>query len=286
MEKVAHCLICEKEQFVAMPYFHLYNGEHIQMVRCRQCGLVMLDKRPSLAELKELYSEEYFQKDYRCGCLAQEYTKSIEEIQHEFKPQLKKIRRFAPQGKFLEIGCAGGATLAVAKAYGYNEYGVEFSESMAQWGRQHLGVRIFSGMLEQQQFAENFFDVVYMGDVIEHIVNPLELLLEVKRVLKPSGIVAIAYPCETNNFTAVGRQLLHRTLQVNTKPYHLYCFTPKTITLLLQKDGFNVLVSDNQKLLVQQNILKYAVNLANYVVTSLFNRFGDRGYVITRKSSA
>jgi SAM-dependent methyltransferase len=72
-------------------------------------------------------------------------------------------------------------------------------------------------------------DFIYMIEVIEHIINPYEVLAKLKRSLNPKGIFFISTP--------IGRRFEFLTNAFDT-PSHIHFFTPKSLNLLLKKSGF------------------------------------------------
>ena len=102
--------------------------------------------------------------------------------------------------------------------------------------RDKWNVPVHSRPLEDLGLHENAFDVVTLFYVIEHAINPPVLLAEVKRVLKPGGLVLLRWPHSTPIIRILGH--FSRKLDLYHTPYHLYDFSPKTIEKLLVLIGF------------------------------------------------
>jgi SAM-dependent methyltransferase len=58
-------------------------------------------------------------------------------------------------------------------------------------------------------FENHFFDSIIMDNVLEHISNPGDLLLEIKRVLKPDGIFLIGVPGKKGFETAPDHKIFY-----------------------------------------------------------------------------
>jgi 2-polyprenyl-3-methyl-5-hydroxy-6-metoxy-1,4-benzoquinol methylase len=282
MSNILNCMLCNGAAFSFLPYFYHYQEKRIRIARCSSCGLSMLHPMPSPEEIVALYNLEYFDSAYHCGTSDGSYVQEIETMRREFRPYLAMIRQLCPAGKYLEIGCAGGATLAEARAQNFEAIGVELSSEMAEWGRKNLQLDIRAGALEQQRFSDNSFDVVYLGDVIEHLLTPKEVLAEIRRVLKPQGIVALAYPMELNHVVPRLRRLLRWQRQSPNKPYHLFYYTTKTMKRLLEHCGFEIKTEKVDKTLRRRPLWVYAADLPNYLLTQLTGKWGDRGFTIAR----
>lgn len=110
-----------------------------------------------------------------------------------------------------------------------------------------IGGGIFTGLIERVNFEDNTFDMVYMGHILEHCADPIVMLTEVKRIMKPNGILFIEVPNEENFrirlwLINLMRRLLIRGKINSIKPYpeHLFFYTRKTITMILNKAGLAI----------------------------------------------
>ena len=282
MEIVEKCILCQGKEFLDMPYYYLYLGYTIKMVKCRKCGLATLNPMLSEREVKALYTTDYFEKDFRYG-FSKSYKDAVLRIRDEFlRHQLREIKQLIPRGKVLEIGCAGGGALLAFKESGYETWGVEVNQDMARWGKNNLKVNILVGTLQEQNFPSSFFDVIYMGDVIEHIREPIAFLEKVNFVLKNGGILAIDLPFEINSLFARLCQRLGIVRKKQYKPYHLYSYVPETLRALLKTCGFQMLLLKQGKIFRKYSWMGI-IDLPNYLLTSVINDFGDRGFVIAQK---
>jgi len=278
----AGCMLCGAADFDETPYFYQYKGSKIAIVRCRSCGLGTLEPMLPEKDIRSLYSPEYFEGDYHCGVGCRPYREEVEKLKREAQPLLSMIQRYRPRGRYLEIGCAGGAMLWEAHKRGFDTVGVELSSEMAEWGRKNLQLDIREGAVEEQNFPVNYFDVVFLGDVIEHLWNPKTVLEQVYRILAPEGIVALAYPMELNSLVPRIRNAFHLRKQSPHKPYHLFYYATRTMRSLLERCGFQVVLEKEEKLLRGQPMITRLSDVANATLTQLSGRFGDRGFTIAR----
>lgn len=97
----------------------------------------------------------------------------------------------------LDLGCGDGTISVMLKESlsAKEVYGVEIAPD-AVYSAQQKGVKVFEADLDNGglPFLEAFFDVVYCGEVIEHVFNPAHLLAEVYTVLKPNGVCVLTTP--------------------------------------------------------------------------------------------
>jgi 2-polyprenyl-3-methyl-5-hydroxy-6-metoxy-1,4-benzoquinol methylase len=141
---------------------------------------------------------------------------------------------YTKEGKLLEIGCGHGWLLKLMKDWGWEVRGVEGNPASAKRGREKFGVEILEGQLEEQNFPDNSFDVIVMRHVFEHVPDPVKILQECKRLLKPEAVLAIATP----NGRSLGSRWFRRHWRGLTPPWHLHLFNPKSLRILLEKSGY------------------------------------------------
>jgi SAM-dependent methyltransferase len=257
-------------------------------VACRDCGIIFLDPQPSPAEIAGMYTKEYFEGDYRCGhegsCFEDASRASLVDL-----PLLDRLRALVPSGKFLEIGCAGGAFLNAARAAGYDVTGVEFSAEAAQFARDTFGLTVVTGDVAGAGLPEGSFALAYMGDVIEHLPDPVASLREIRRLLVPGGTLVMACPSQTHTlFSRAGfavYRLLGREATVQLPPYHLFEYRPASMRFLLARCGYGGiriaqgLIPPGRIALrgpAAQRVGKRSFQYVNAVVTALGGGFGDR----------
>jgi SAM-dependent methyltransferase len=136
-------------------------------------------------------------------------------------------------GKLLDVGCGSGIFLQVAREAGWQTFGVDFDHKAVSCAHA-LDLNVLLGGIEQFSDKENFFDVITIGHVIEHVHDPKEVLMEVHRLLKPGGILWI----ETPNISSVGHSYWGRYWRGLEPPRHLVLFNYGSLRNLLGQVGF------------------------------------------------
>lgn len=206
------------------------NGYSI--VECNRCGLVYVAE--TVNDLRKFYDRDYYK-----GLVYKDYIAESKKRVNIFRKKLNLIMRWMPGGKLLDIGCAAGFFLDVARRCGWEVFGVEISEFSSRYARERLGIDVFTGQLKDAQFKDNYFDVITMWDTIEHLQNPFDTLVEIHRILKKHGLLVI----ETLNVSSLNARLLRSSWPLYGPPYHLFYFSKKTIAELLLKSGFQAFVT-------------------------------------------
>jgi SAM-dependent methyltransferase len=287
-QQLPTCPVCDGGDVAPMPFGYDVGGKRLQAVGCRRCGVIVLHPLPSDEEIAALYTKEYFEGDFRCGHEGSCFTDPARAALAG-AGLLERIRQMRPSGRFLEVGCAGGAFLNAARQAGYEVQGVELSREASQFARETFGLPVFTGHLPEAGFPADSFDIVYLGDVIEHLPRPRAILGEVLRVLSPGGVVMMACPSQTNTlFSRAGfavYRLLARQATVQLPPYHLFEYRPRSIRFLLERCGFKQIQVRQYAMPpgtialrgpAAQRIGKKFFQFPNYALTALFGAFGDR----------
>lgn len=204
----------------------------LHIVKCDNCGLVYLNPRLSEEGLQRLY-EGFFREGI---CESEDYFLKEDLHRRVSQRHVSDISRHKRTGRLLDVGCATGVFLDMARGCGWEVYGVEYAERASAYARNAYGLKVFTGEIQDANFPEKFFDVVTFIDVLEHLQDPLGALRETNRVLKRNGLVVIRVP----NLSS----LRIRLVKENWKPFlneHLYYFTPVTLDRMLKKAGFGIL---------------------------------------------
>lgn len=257
----------------------------LQLVRCRGCGLVCINPQGSFTpqQAESLYTKEYFDAGYmRFYAEKGAATQSNEP----FAFRLSLIEKFKTcKGRLLDIGCASGGFLAAAREKGWEPFGVDISSYAVERGLKEHGLQIFNGTLEQARFADNHFDVITAGDLLEHLPDPKGFLLEIRRILKDDGIAYIAVP-NFGSFHYIVMSMLARVTHKNyfALPYHIYNFTRSTLLRLLRESGFEPLeIHLTESRLTEKGITRFIMEGIFFIGRLLAMQ--DRMVVIVKKGA-
>jgi SAM-dependent methyltransferase len=236
------------------------------LVRCRACRLIYTaDFQP--------YDTFNAGDGYFTGPGG--YIERQETFRSLFEPLVERIRRFKPRGALLDVGTGVGTLMEAASAKGFTVKGVEVSKWASAYAREGKGLDVVTGTLEEASFADACFDVVVLNHVLEHVEAPKSLLVEIRRILKDDGLLAIGAP----NAGSLMATLIGARWASWRPEQHIWHFTLDTLTALLKTVGFDVIhqeAKDNSlvtgwgaKTLVQRNINAIAF-LANKSEAMLF----------------
>jgi SAM-dependent methyltransferase len=216
------------------------------VVKCRRCGLVRLSPRPTAAAARRLYEAAY----YDAGGY-DDYVATFERFrplyEKLFARRLALLQRHLPAapGRLLECGCAHGFQLDWLSRRGWEVAGNDLSATASSYARDRLGLEVLVGPLEEAPLPAAHFDATYLLDLVEHLYQPEEALANVRRALKPGGVLLVQVPYELFHWEKRGQALWEGraggTIMPDAVPYHVMFFTPRTLRLLLEKYGFRIL---------------------------------------------
>jgi SAM-dependent methyltransferase len=151
-----------------------------------------------------------------------------------------------PPAKVLEIGCAHGGFVALARSVGYDAVGLEMSPWVVQFAKDTFHIPMLQGPIEDQHLSKQSFDAIVLNDVVEHLVDPLATLGLCGSLLRPAGILVVQMPLYPENVT-------YEDLQARTDPFlqhmvgkadqHLNLFSPRSAKKLFARIGFEAVES-------------------------------------------
>jgi 2-polyprenyl-3-methyl-5-hydroxy-6-metoxy-1,4-benzoquinol methylase len=224
---------------VGRDQLHDLPGE-FQVVRCRACGLMRTDPRPTPETMGFYYPDEYGPyQDTRVeiSSLKQDgpraWKRSLTERLNRFTLG-DHVPPLAP-GSLLEFGCASGLFLHRMAGAGWKVEGIEFAEKAAEAARS-LGYRVHHGALEDAPDPLERYDLVVGWMALEHLHDPVKALRKLHSWTRPGGWLAVSTP----NIGAREFSLFRESWLALHLPNHLYHYTPETLARVLERGGWRV----------------------------------------------
>jgi SAM-dependent methyltransferase len=264
------CPICEGKTETS------FSKDGYSYRRCSSCGMLFVSDHPPIETIQGHYAEAYFEASAaNCGEVRlgyPSYREAQESLKASFARKLNLVRSLANRGKLLDVGAAYGTFLSLADQ-DFECFGLDVSAYAARVARDEFGLDVRQGSIEQTTpFADEFFDVVVMWDVIEHLVDPIAALREVRRILKPGGYLAISTDDVANWLV----RLLGRQWWGLAPPLHLNHFSKRGMTLAFQRvGGFEevVFVPDKREYRLGEIVSHLGVSFKNRWLTNIGKRF-------------
>jgi len=207
---------------------HHLPGE-FRMVRCRECGLVYLNPRPTAEALAAYYPPDY--SPYTQRGLFGKLTRWLRQ-----REAASLRRSLSPGAEVLEVGCAAGDLLVPMREAGLRVTGVELSEHAATIARTRHNLDVYTGSLADAPLAGRTFDAVIMRSVIEHVPDPRGDLEKAASLLRPGGLLSL----RTDNVASSDARLFGSMWYGFDFPRHLTLFSPQTLTAFVRSAGLEV----------------------------------------------
>lgn len=198
---------------------------------CKKCGHLQQTSPPPNTLIKKIYESGYsYPSVFLTGIGADIVEKFLVFLKRILNKKIKYI---------LEIGCFDGYLLKKLQDLGYEVVGCDPCQG-AEIGIKE-GVPIKREFFKPDLFPNTSFDLVIMRHLIEHIKDPTKFLKIIRSIIRPDGLVAIETP--NHQFS------LDNTLWCDFLLEHLSCFTPNSLTHLLENCGFEVIAHQDKQIL-------------------------------------
>lgn len=229
--------------------------------RCVESGLVYLENPPGYDSLKsELAWEVTWQQRADARAQAEPARQAVSGAVKRFRHGVMKRHKVADMAtelvsrstsaevRLLDLGCGEGQLLGIVMdrlspdlRSRCQPYGVEISDELARRStaalQAHGGRCVHASALEGlAAFADGFFDLIVMSSFLEHEIQPLPLLREARRALRPGGHVLIKVP----NYDSWNRTLRGRRWCGYRWPDHVNYFTPQTLRAIAEAAGLQL----------------------------------------------
>lgn len=297
--KKQFCYVCDNTNFTPLAFGYKFHGKNLRALKCNNCGLIFIHPQPTQEEIKSLYEKDYFtSSDLRMRPHGRgEYFQSVESKKENkiYRNRLALFSKYVPKGKLLEIGCGPGHFLLHAKLDGWDVTGIEISEFAAEHARKEFKLNVITGTVDDVTIQDHSFNVIFMGDLLEHISNPKMFLAKIKNYLSDEGILFVEIPSVTNGlygrFGNYFLKIMGKIKYINLPPYHLFEYTPNNCMFLFESSGYKIKLM-KQKVVSPKdvgfrdslllNIIKLIIQSVNYIITYITGKFGDRITIVAR----
>ena len=237
MKKLNACPLCENiilNNFIKCTDYSV-SKEVFQIVKCSKCTFAFTNPRPDNDKLGSYYlSENYISHTNNSKGLFNSLYQIIRRI--SINSKLLLLNKYSTKGSILDIGCGTGEFLNFCKKNNWITKGVEPSSLARKQAITNFNLSV-SDNTTLNEFEKNSFNVITMWHVLEHVPNIQQTLNMTNQLLKKDGVLFLALP-NLNSFDA--NYYAHFWAGYDV-PIHLWHFSKKTISLLLESHGFKLI---------------------------------------------
>jgi SAM-dependent methyltransferase len=207
-------------------------------VQLNKYNFYELKHKPSLTELEEYYSLKYYQDNkgsYEVTYTDNELRYFTNKNEEKFWVINQLIGNSLTNKRLLDIGCGEGFTLKFFKEKGWEIKGIDYSDYGCKKHNPDCLYSLLTGDIHEQMLplidGNSKFEVVWLDNVLEHVLDPLSLLITCKKLLSPNGVLVV----EVQNYL-MENGCIDKEFWV-VVPDHISYFNKEGLTSLAKEAG-------------------------------------------------
>ena len=234
------CFICELNDSkiigAGKDYEYDTSNDIFVMMKCKSCGLVYLNPRPSISTFERIYPQNYHAINF-----SSQHFGIVYQIRSwlEAKRFMSACDDLQANARILDVGCGDGFHLNLLRRYGKKSWtleGIDLDKRAVEMARKS-GLVIYNGSVESINLPENSYDLAFMVQTIEHVEKPDEVMRAIRGLLKPGGKLVIV----TDNTDSLDFKLFKRNYWGGYHfPRHWHLFSQNSLSKLAEKTDFQV----------------------------------------------
>lgn len=258
------CIVCG-----ALGVPRVWNN--INIFNCNSCGLAW---RTSFDIPADYYAK------LNIGRAKPGKRKTVSRLRNA-EDRLTSVIKFLPKSDICDIGCGDGSFLSVLKEKGYtNCFGIEPSSYNYEIALKNQ-LEIIKGDIAsvRQEARKRKIKAITLFHVIEHIYSPIEMLQNIKNILKPGGILIIETP---DSNASIQKVTNHRNPLICCE--HLFYWNKKSLQIILKRLGFKILVIKHRSFNWKNAPIKLSLIRLGFL-NKLFLNFRKQEEKISKKIS-
>jgi SAM-dependent methyltransferase len=276
------CWVCQSRELKRFHQFRLdyrkyekqdpelaaYTGHVVWLVHCVECGFGQPEQLPTLVGFFDRMYDQRWSSEW----IEREFDGDYKDL--IFRGILRELwnRRVADDDdrpRLLDVGAHAGRFLHLAQGSGWSVEGIELNPRTAAYAARRTGAPVHRTNAQKLADDGRRFAAVTLTDVLEHIPDPVSLLVTVARLLQPRGTLAVKVPCGPSQWhkERVLRAVLptHR-VSLADNLVHVNHFSPRSLSLALERAGFaRIAIRTAAPELVPVNGSRFRASLSNAV---------------------
>ncbi len=213
------------------------ESHSLKVARCLECGHGFVWPVPSAEFIESIYREKSYYEGAHDSIGFRDYASLEPARARMFNRHLDRLEAQVVVGRILDVGCANGDFLNVARQRGWEVYGADPSAARAEV--EARGIKLVGTTVHDADVREGTLDAITFWDVLEHVTDPIADLNRARELLKPDGVLALTVPDSSNLLARISGR---RWFGYRTAGEHLQFYTASSLTTALEKAGFAVRV--------------------------------------------
>lgn len=211
------------------------ESHSLRIARCLECGHGYVWPVPSPDFIDSIYRAKTYYQGSDDSIGFNDYASLEPARTRMFSRHLDRLEARVNVGTILDVGCANGEFLEVARGRGWHVLGADPSAARAEV--EAHGITLVGTTVRDADVANGSLDAITFWDVLEHVVDPVGDLTRARELLKPGGVVALTVPDSSN---LLARLSGRRWFGYKTAGEHLQFYTASSLTHALKRAGFAV----------------------------------------------
>ena len=233
-----HCPVCGANSFsqVLSVKDFTVSQEKFSVFECTSCTLRFTQDVPDQEEINRYYrSPDYISHTNTSKGIINSLYQVVRKRTMTGKRKLVQKFTGIKKGNILDVGSGIGTFVHEMYIAGWNITGLEPDEGARSVAQNHYGLQLH-GMESFYQLEAGTFDAITLWHVLEHVHDLHPYVQQLKKVLKDRGRIFIAVP----NYTSVDANIYNEYWAAYDVPRHLYHFSPRSMNVLMEKNGLKV----------------------------------------------
>lgn len=223
--KNIRCCVCVNEY--KNNFSTKYDKDNFIVVECNNC---------SFNFIPQYFSKQITYKEYKDEKVLEEIRKGNNWLKMQrHLLRFKLIKKYKMEGKLFDLGAGWGHFLYTGRELGYDVHGVEVADIPFHYAKNDLDLPVEHINFFDLKVEDDTYDIITIWDVLEHIVDADEVMKKCSKMIKNGGYVFIQIP-QIDSFIAKHQKEKWRMISSG----HVNYFSKKTISSLLEKEGFKV----------------------------------------------
>ena len=205
-------------------------------------GYFQIVNPPSEQEISDYYSKKYFQESkgaYQSGYSEEELVFTKNKIEQKYKVISRLRGKQLSYGDLLDIGCGEGWAMNYFQEQGWDVTGIDYSDFGMRKFNPHLIRGLMTGdiynILDNIIAKERSYDVLWLTNVLEHVLDPVKLIEKLKKLTRKEGVLVITVP---NDFSDLQLWLMDRGIISSpfwiVRPDHISYFNRDSLIRLMR----------------------------------------------------
>lgn len=228
------CRLCGSENIRQKYQINKYNPELV-IFECQSCRFLFqeLDKKKAYSFYDQGYYEGKNNYSYMDERQDEEACRIVWKKRFEKWENWDKTKSL--KKNYLDVGCSFGGLMKAAQEKGYKAYGVEISEYSGDYAKKRFGNdAVLIGNIENIALPEDYYSIVSMIEVIEHLYDPKKAVQNIYNAMKNGALLVV----QTADMDGLQSRIYGKKYHYYL-PGHLSCFSRENLTKLLRSAGFS-----------------------------------------------